>query len=57
MNQTRIRDCFGFATEESQPTVCCIMLVSGREAMVNRAILSFEAQTYPVALRHLLVVF
>lgn len=28
------------------PTVCCVMLVNGREAMVRRAIASFRAQTY-----------
>jgi len=30
----------------SQPTVCCVLLVNGREAMVRRAIASFRAQTY-----------
>lgn len=30
----------------SLPTVCCVMLVNGREAMVKRAIESFKAQTY-----------
>ena len=28
------------------PTVCCVMLVNGRAAMVRRAIESFRAQTY-----------
>ena len=28
------------------PTVCCVMLVNGREAMVRRAIACFRAQTY-----------
>ena len=32
--------------EVSRPTVCCVMLVNGREAMVKRAIASFRAQTY-----------
>lgn len=30
----------------TEPTVCCVMLVNGREAMVKRAIASFRAQTY-----------
>ena len=30
----------------SQPTVCCVLLVNGREAMTRRAIASFRAQTY-----------
>lgn len=30
----------------ADPLVCCVMLVNGREAMVNRAILSFQNQTY-----------
>ena len=30
----------------SQPTVCVVMLVNGREAMTRRAIASFRAQTY-----------
>jgi cellulose synthase/poly-beta-1,6-N-acetylglucosamine synthase-like glycosyltransferase len=29
-----------------RPTVCAVMLVNGREAMVRRAIASFRAQTY-----------
>lgn len=29
-----------------QPTVCCVMLVNGREEMVKRAVRSFQAQTY-----------
>ena len=29
-----------------KPTVCCVMLVNGREAMTRRAIASFRAQTY-----------
>lgn len=29
-----------------KPTVCCVMLVNGREAMVRRAIASFRTQTY-----------
>lgn len=29
-----------------KPSVCAVMLVNGREAMVRRAIRSFEAQTY-----------
>lgn len=30
----------------SKPTVCVVMLVNGREAMVRRAIASYRAQTY-----------
>ena len=37
----------------SQPTVVCVLLVNGREAMVKRAIASFRAQTY--AAKRLLV--
>jgi glycosyltransferase involved in cell wall biosynthesis len=31
----------------SAPTVCCVILVNGREAMVQRALAAFRAQTYP----------
>jgi hypothetical protein len=31
---------------KTQATVCCVMLVNGREAMVRRAVKAFQAQTY-----------
>jgi cellulose synthase/poly-beta-1,6-N-acetylglucosamine synthase-like glycosyltransferase len=39
----------------SEPTVCCVMLVNGRDAMIKRAIASFRAQTYDVVSRWLLI--
>lgn len=36
------------------PSVCAIMLANGREAMVRRALKSFQAQTYPNALLFIL---